>query len=61
MSETKLEAKQWGHNENSLSWRKFAMIAKFAHSENFARFAKFLLYIIAKFLFFFEKHNKIIN
>ena len=60
MSETKLKAKQWGHNENSLSWRKIAMIAKFAHSENFARFAKFSLCVIAIF-FFFEKQNKIIN
>ena len=57
MSETKSEAKQWAHSENSLSCRIFAMIAKIAHSENFARFAKFSLSVIAKFFFFFEKQK----
>ena len=73
MSETKLEAKQLAHSENfryhsenSLSWRKFAMIAKIEHCENFAMFAKFSLCLIAKIFeifdfFFFEKQNKISN
>ena len=35
-----------------------AMIAKFAHSEHFARFAKFSLCVIAKFFYFFFEKQK---
>ena len=59
MSETKLEAKQWGHSENFRYYREILTLRKFRKRNVCEIFAMSNSEIFFIFLIFFEKSNKI--